>query len=55
MAGVVADAIDFTAAILIVAALTAASGLWVLLDMPSTRSRSSKRGDLYEATGLHGA
>jgi MFS family permease len=34
LAGLLADAIDFSAAIEIVAALTAASGVWVLLDMP---------------------
>ena len=34
IAGVVADALGFGGAIAIVAALTAASGLWVLFDMP---------------------
>ena len=34
IAGVVADALGFSGAIAIVAALTAASGLWVLFDMP---------------------
>jgi MFS family permease len=34
VAGVLADAIDFSAAILIVAVLTAISGAWVALDMP---------------------
>jgi MFS family permease len=35
LAGVAADAIDYTGAIALVAALTAASGLWVMLDMPA--------------------
>jgi MFS family permease len=34
LAGVVADAIDFGAAIAVVAALTALSGLWVAVDLP---------------------
>jgi MFS family permease len=34
IAGILADAIDFTGAIAIVAALTALSGLWVVFDMP---------------------
>jgi len=38
VAGVLADAIDFSAAILIVAVLTAASGLWVVFDMPSAKT-----------------
>jgi MFS family permease len=42
IAGVVADAIDFAAAIAVVAGLTAASGLWVALDMPTTFKRSTK-------------
>jgi MFS family permease len=40
VAGVLADAIDFSAAILIVALLTAGSGLWVALDMPSPRGEA---------------
>ena len=36
IAGTVADALGFSAAIAIVAGLTAASGLWVLVDMPPT-------------------
>jgi hypothetical protein len=36
-AGVLADAIDFEGAILVVAGLTAASGVWVALDLPSAR------------------
>jgi MFS family permease len=35
VAGALADAIDYSAAIAIVAALTASSGLWVAFDMPS--------------------
>jgi hypothetical protein len=40
VAGIAADAIDYAGAIAIaiVAALTAASGLWVLVDMPSPPS-----------------
>lgn len=38
IAGVAADAIDYSGAIALVAALTAASGLWVLLDMPARRA-----------------
>jgi MFS family permease len=34
IAGILADAIDFTGAIAVVAGLTALSGLWVALDMP---------------------
>jgi MFS family permease len=34
IAGVLADAIDFSGAIVVVAALTALSGLWVVFDMP---------------------
>jgi predicted MFS family arabinose efflux permease len=36
VAGVVADAIDFSAAIAVVAVLTAASGAWVAFDLPRT-------------------
>jgi hypothetical protein len=38
IAGVAADAIDYSGAIAIVAGLTAASGVWVALDMPSART-----------------
>jgi len=38
VAGIAADAIDYSGAIAIVAALTAASGVWVMLDMPSARA-----------------
>jgi hypothetical protein len=37
IAGGVADALGYGGAITLVAALTAASGLWVLYDMPSHR------------------
>ena len=46
-AGAVADALGYGDPIAIVAALTAASGLWVLFDMPSrprTRVSSEERG-----------
>jgi hypothetical protein len=36
IAGVVADALSFGGAIAVVAALTAASGLWVARDLPTT-------------------
>jgi MFS family permease len=39
IAGVLADAIDFEAAIAVVAMLTAASGLWVAVDLPSGHER----------------
>jgi MFS family permease len=39
IAGLLADAIDFEASIAVVAALTAASGLWVAADLPSGRQR----------------
>jgi predicted MFS family arabinose efflux permease len=35
LAGTVADALGYGGAITVVAALTAASGLWVVIDMPS--------------------
>jgi MFS family permease len=41
IAGVVADALGFGGAIAVVAALTAASGLWVALDMPARRAPES--------------
>jgi MFS family permease len=43
VAGVLADAIDFAAAIAAVAALTAASGLWVALDLPPRPSLKPAR------------
>jgi MFS family permease len=44
IAGTVADALGYGGAIAIVAALTAASGLWVLGDMPSPRRAEHERG-----------
>lgn len=44
IAGVVADAIDEAAAIAVVAALTALSGLWVALDMPTRREPEAAVG-----------
>ena len=38
LAGLLADAIDFSATITVVAVLTAASGLWVAIDLPRTRA-----------------
>jgi predicted MFS family arabinose efflux permease len=38
IAGGVADAVGYGGAIALVAGLTAASGLWVLFDMPSDRT-----------------
>ena len=38
VAGIVADAVGFSGAIAVVAVLTAASGLWVALDLPPRRS-----------------
>lgn len=40
-AGLLADAIDFSAAILVIAGLTAASGLWVAVDLP-TKGRMAR-------------
>src|SRR3954453_8261922 len=45
VAGLAADAIDYPGAIAIVAALTAASGLWVLVDMPTTH-RSDRQAPI---------
>jgi MFS family permease len=45
IAGLAADAIDYPGAIAIVAALTAASGVWVLVDMPAS-TRLDKRKQL---------
>jgi predicted MFS family arabinose efflux permease len=39
LAGVLADAIDFSGAIAIVAGLTALSGMWVAFDMPRSSAR----------------
>jgi MFS family permease len=49
VAGLLADAIDFTAAIGVVAALTAASGLWVAVDL-----RAPREGPLALATARPG-
>jgi MFS family permease len=43
IAGVVADALGFGGAIGIVAALTAASGLWVAVDLPARRASIAER------------
>jgi MFS family permease len=43
IAGAVADALGYGGAIAIVAALTAASGLWVLIDMPAVRARGVRQ------------
>jgi MFS family permease len=58
IAGAVADALGYGGAITLVAALTAASGLWVLIDMPSVRSArviaaesSSARGAFADRRG----
>jgi predicted MFS family arabinose efflux permease len=40
--GVAADAIDYRGAIALVAALTAASGLWVMFDMPGARALADR-------------
>jgi MFS family permease len=42
VAGVVADAIGYGGAIAVVAGLTAASGLWVLIDMPARKAERAK-------------
>jgi hypothetical protein len=43
LAGAVADAIDFGAAIGVVAALTALSGVWVALDLPHGQGSSYRQ------------
>ena len=42
VAGAAADALGYGGAIAIVAALTAASGIWVLVDMPRTQSHGMR-------------
>jgi MFS family permease len=42
IAGVTADAIDYSGAIAVVAALTALSGLWVMFDMPAAETPSDR-------------
>jgi MFS family permease len=44
VAGGVADALGYGGAIVVVAALTAASGLWVLIDMPRTKKAAALGG-----------
>jgi MFS family permease len=45
VAGLAADAIDYGGAIAVVAGLTAASGLWVALDLPAhPPARTNQRG-----------
>ena len=44
IAGGIADALGYGGAIAIVAALTAASGLWVLIDMPPPRAAATAAG-----------
>src|SRR5205814_7161209 len=44
VAGLGADALDYSGAIVIVAGLTAASGLWVAIDLPTPRSASAISG-----------
>lgn len=39
LAGVAADALSYSGAIAIVAALTAASGIWVAIDLPQKKRR----------------
>jgi MFS family permease len=52
IAGTVADALGYGGAIAIVAGLTAASGLWVLHDLPGGRAvQDARRGDTH--TGAH--
>jgi MFS family permease len=45
IAGVVADALGYSGAITVVAGLTAASGLWVLRDMPAERTKRDPKAD----------
>jgi MFS family permease len=57
IAGTVADALGYGGAIAIVAAVTAASGLWVLFDMPATRAgfnrpRAIRLGDEARGAGI---
>jgi len=42
LAGVVADSLGYGGAIAVVAALTAASGLWVLADLPGRTVRAGR-------------
>jgi MFS family permease len=44
VAGLAADAIDYSGAIAVIAVLTAASGVWVLVDMPGHRHAAGDAG-----------
>jgi MFS family permease len=46
IAGTVADELGYSGAIAVVAGLTAASGLWVALDLPHSQAASSSLGEL---------
>jgi MFS family permease len=50
IAGVVADAVDAAAAIALVAALTALSGIWVARDLPGPRTRATTRHESPRST-----
>ena len=55
IAGVVADALGFGGAIGVVAALTAASGLWVAVDLPARRASmggGAVAGELHQRAGV---
>ncbi len=53
IAGVIADTLGFGAAIAIVAALSAISGLWVLFDMPARRTPAPAPASNPPATPAH--
>jgi MFS family permease len=55
IAGTVADALGYGGAIAVVAALTAASGLWVLGDMPVDRSDRTVREASVPVSGAEGS
>jgi len=52
LAGFAADVIDYSGAIAIVAGLSVASGIWVLIDMPSRRAGSSGAKRELSAPGI---
>jgi MFS family permease len=54
IAGLAADAIDYGGAIVLVAALTAASGMWVMLDMPAASGAATRRRAAATATDRAG-
>jgi MFS family permease len=54
IAGLAADAIDYGGAIALVAALTAASGVWVMLDMPAASRAATRRRAAATATDRAG-